>query len=77
MRLSSSTSTPRASSRGHRRTNRAMRKLAACWTSSRKPPGRGWNRTATPGRLSSTEKRAVGSTCMSWRRAAILKPARA
>ena len=39
MRLSSSTSTRRASSRGHRRTNRAMRKLAACWTSSRKPPG--------------------------------------
>ena len=45
-----------------------MRKLAAWWTSSRRPPGRGWNRTATPGRLSSTEKRAVGSTCMSWRR---------
>ena len=42
-----------------------------------KPPGRGWNRTATPGQRSSTAKRAGGSTCMFWRRAAILRPARA
>ena len=35
------------------------------------------NRTATPGQRSSTAKRAGVSTCMSWRRAAILRPARA
>ena len=33
--------------------------------------------TATPGQRSSTAKRAGVSTCMSWRRAAILRPARA
>ena len=33
--------------------------------------------TATPGRLSSTEKRTAGSTCTSWRREWILRPARA
>ena len=27
------------------RTTRAMHKSAGWWTSSRKPPGRGWNRT--------------------------------
>ena len=37
----------------------------------------GSNRTATPGQRSSTAKRAGVSTCMSWRRAAILRPARA
>ena len=37
----------------------------------------GWRRTATPGRPSSTEKRAAGSTCMSWRREWIWRPARA
>ena len=36
MRFSSSISTRRASSPGHRRTTRAMRKLAAWWPSSRK-----------------------------------------
>ena len=40
MRFSSSISTRRASSPGHRRTTRAMRKLAVWWPSSRKPPGR-------------------------------------
>ena len=77
IRFSSSTSTRRASSRGYRRTTRAMRRLAVWWTSSRKPPGLGWNRTATPGQRSSTAKRAGVFTCMSWRRAAILRPARA
>ena len=45
-------------SRGPRRkprgTIRAMRKMAVWWTSSRKPPGRGLNRTATPGQRFST-----------------------
>ena len=54
-----------------------MRKLAVWWTSSRKPPGRDSNRTATPGQRSSTAKRAGVSTCMSWRRAAILRLERA
>ena len=44
---------------------------------SKKPPGRDWNRTATPGQRSSTAKRARVCTCISWRRGWILRPARA
>ena len=43
----------------------------------RKPHGPDSNRTSTPGRRSSTAKRAVVSTCMFWRRAAIWRQARA
>ena len=47
---------------------RARRRSVRWWTSSRRPPGRDWNRTATPGRRCSTAKREEGCTYMYWRR---------
>ena len=66
-----------ASSPGHRRTSRAMRKSAGVVDEFEKTAWAGLEPERYAGQRSSTAKRAGVSTCMSWQRAAILRPARA